>query len=188
MKKSLIFLTVVGSIVAIVFFFYQGVRNDLIKVEKQVNAQWHNVESQYQRRSDLVSNIVATLNGSTVHEQSTLEDVIEARTKATQLAIDATHLNEHTLAQFQQAQSELESTINSLFISLNANQKILGLLAQLEAIENSIATERIHFNEASQEYNQLIHDFPGSIVANIENFIEKPYFKSQGGVNNSPVS
>ena len=185
MKNSFIFLTVIGSIVAIAFFVYFGAYNGLIKAEEQVSTQWNIVENQYQRRVSLVSILVDTVKSYTEQEQNSLEGVIEARVKAMQVIIDPTFLNEHSMAQFLQAQTELESAISRLLVSvevysdLKASQNFLNLQMQLEKMENSIVMECNRFDEASKEYNRLIHAFPGNIIANMENYIRKPYFNSQ---------
>ncbi|GHT77589.1 hypothetical protein AGMMS50262_18980 [Bacteroidia bacterium] len=192
MKKSLVIGIVVVSIIAIAYFGFKGFYNGMVKAEEQVNAQWGNVENQYQRRADLVPNLVATVKGYAEHEQSTLEGVIEARAKATQVSIDPTNLNEQTMAQFQQVQGELGSAINRLLVSveaypdLKANQNFLDLQAQLEGTENRIATERTRFNESAQKYNALIRSFPTNLVANMFGFYAKPYFKSQEGADKAP--
>ncbi|GHV58562.1 hypothetical protein FACS1894182_11250 [Bacteroidia bacterium] len=167
MKKSFTTILAIVVVVAIVYFWGKGLYNGLVKAEEQVNAQWANVENQYQRRADLVPNLVATVKGYAEHEQSTLEGVVEARAKATQVTIDPTNLNEQTMAQFQQVQGELGSAINRLLVSveaypdLKANQNFLDLQVQLEGTENRIATERTRFNEAAQTYNTtLFVNFP----------------------------
>jgi LemA protein len=193
MKKSFIVIIVIVAIVAIIFFWYQGTYNSLVKADEQVGAQWGNVESQYQRRADLVPNLVATVKGYAEHEQSTLEGVVEARAKATQVTIDPTNLNEQTMAQFQQVQGELGSAINRLLVSveaypdLKANQNFMDLQAQLEGTENRIATERMRFNEAAQSYNTLVRRFPNNIIAGMSGFTQKPYFKAEAGAEKAPA-
>jgi LemA protein len=192
MKKSFIVILVILAVTAIIFFWYKGVYNSLVSAEEHVKAQWGNVENQYQRRVDLVPNLVATVKGYAAHEQSTLENVIAARAKATQVTIDPTHLNEQTMVQFQQVQSELGSAINRLLVSveaypdLKANQNFLDLQAQLEGTENRIATERTRFNDAAQSYNNLVRRFPNNIIAGMSGFTQKPYFKSQEGTEKAP--
>jgi LemA protein len=192
MKKSLIVIIVIVAVIAIIFFWYQGTYNSLVKADEQVGAQWGNVESQYQRRADLVPNLVATVKGYAEHEQSTLEGVVEARAKATQVTIDPTNLNEQTMAQFQQVQGELGSAINRLLVSveaypdLKANQNFMDLQSQLEGTENRIATERMRFNEAAQSYNTLVRRFPNNIIAGMSGFTQKPYFKAEAGTEKAP--
>ncbi|MDR0866539.1 MAG: LemA family protein [Candidatus Symbiothrix sp.] len=192
MKKSIIVILVIVAVVGIIFFWYKGVYNNLVQADEQVTSQWANVENQYQRRADLVPNLVATVKGYAEHEQSTLEGVIEARAKATQVTIDPTNLNEQTMAQFQQVQGELGSAINRLLVSveaypdLKANQNFLDLQAQLEGTENRIATERTRFNEVAQIYNTLVRRFPNNIIAGLSGFTQKPYFKAQEGADKAP--
>ena len=189
MKNSFVFLTVIGSIFAIAFFVYKGAHNGLVNSERQVIAQWSNVEKQYQSRANLISNLVDTVKAYAESEQNTLGNVIEAHAKAIQVIVDPTFLNEHTMAQFLQVQNELDSAISQLFTSietypeLKISQNLLNLQTQLGHIENRIVMECTYFDEASKEYNQLIHAFPGNIVANMGNFIKKPYFNLQKGVN-----
>ncbi len=192
MKKSFIIILVIVAIAGIIFFWYKGVYNNLVTADEQVKAQWGNVENQYQRRVDLVPNLVATVKGYAEHEQSTLENVINARAKATQVTIDPTNLNEQTMAQFQQVQGELGSAINRLLVSmeaypdLKANENFRDLQAQLEGTENRIATERTRFNDVAQIYNNLVRRFPNNIISGISGFNEKPYFKSQAGAETAP--
>ena len=192
MKKSLIVIIVLVAVVAIFFFWYQGVYNKIVQADESVSAQWGNVENQYQRRSDLIPNLVATVKGYAEHEQSTLEGVINARAKATQVTIDPTNLNEQTMAQFQAAQGELSSALSRLLVSverypdLKANQNFLDLQAQLEGTENRISTERTRFNDVAQIYNTLIRRFPNNIIANMSGFNVKPYFKSEAGAEKAP--
>jgi LemA protein len=192
MKKSIIVILAIVAVIAIIFLWYQGVYNGLVKADEQVNAQWGNVENQYQRRADLVPNLVATVKGYAEHEQSTLQGVVEARAKATSVNINANNLNEQTMAQFQQAQGELSSALSRLLVSveaypdLKANQNFLDLQAQLEGTENRIATERTRFNEVAQSYNTLVRKFPNNIIASISNFSQKPYFKAEAGAEKAP--
>ncbi len=192
MKKTLIIIIVLVALVAIVFFWYTGVYNNLVKADEAVTAQWGNVENQYQRRSDLIPNLVATVKGYATHEESTLEGVVQARAKATQVTIDPTNLNEQTMAQFQAAQGELSSALSRLLVSveaypdLKANQNFLDLQAQLEGTENRISTERTRFNEQAQAYNTLIRKFPNNIIAGMSGFNAKPYFKAEAGAEKAP--
>jgi LemA protein len=192
MKKSMIAILAVLAVTAILFFWYKGVFNGLVLAEEHLKAQWGNVENQYQRRADLVPNLVATVKGYAEHEQSTLENVVEARAKATQMTIDPTNLNEQTMAQFQQVQGELGSAISRLLVSveaypdLKANQNFRDLQAQLEGTENRIATERTRFNDAAQSYNNLVRRFPNNLIAGMSGFTQKPYFKSQEGADKAP--
>ena len=192
MKKSFIVIIALLVLGAIVFFWYQGVYNKLVQADENVNSVWGNVENQYQRRADLVPNLVATVKGYATHEQNTLEGVINARAKATQVTIDPANLNEETMAQFQAAQGELSSALSRLLVSveaypdLKANQNFLDLQAQLEGTENRISTERTRFNEAAQQYNTLVRRFPNNIIAGMSGFTAKPYFKAEAGAEKAP--
>ncbi|GHT38459.1 hypothetical protein AGMMS49965_01890 [Bacteroidia bacterium] len=196
MKKSTIaILATLGVFVLLivsVVLWYFGAYNKMVNADEQVNAQWANVENQYQRRADLVPNLVATVKGYAAHEQNTLTGVIEARAQATAVQIDPTKLNAQTLAQYQQAQGNLSSALSRLLVSverypdLKANQNFLDLQAQLEGTENRIATERTRFNDQAQGYNTLIRKFPNSIVAGVSGFQQKPYFKAEAGSEKAP--
>lgn len=192
MKKS--FIVIIGLIVLglLIFSWYQGTYNNLVQADETVKSAWGNVENQYQRRSDLVPNLVATVKGYATHEATTLENVINARAKATQMTIDPTNLNEATMAQFQAVQGELSSALSRLLVSveaypdLKANQNFLDLQAQLEGTENRIATERTRFNDTAQQYNTLVRRFPNNIIAGISGFPVKPYFKAEAGAEKAP--
>ena len=192
MKKSLIAIIGLIVVVIIAVMWYQGAYNGMVKADENVKSAWGNVENQYQRRADLVPNLVATVKGYATHEETTLKEVIEARAKATQTTIDPTKLNEDNMAQFQAAQGELSSALGRLLVSveaypdLKANQNFLDLQAQLEGTENRIATERTRFNEVAQEYNTLIRRFPNNIIAGMSGFAVKPYFKSEAGAEKAP--
>ena len=192
MKKSLIVIIGLVVLIGIIVLWYQGIYNNLVQTDENVKSAWGNVENQYQRRSDLIPNLVATVKGYATHEATTLENVINARAKATQMTIDPTNLNEETLAQFQAVQGELSSALNRLLVNveaypdLKANQNFLDLQAQLEGTENRIATERMRFNETAQEYNTQVRRFPNNIVAGISGFSVKPYFKAEAGSEKAP--
>ena len=192
MKKGLIVIIALVALVAIVFFWYTATYNKLVKVDEAVTAQWGNVENQYQRRSDLIPNIVATVKAYAQHEQGTLEGVVNARAKATQVTIDPTNLNEQTMAQFQAAQGEVSSALSRLLVSveqypdLKANQNFMDLHAQLEGTENRIAYQREEFNKTAREYNTLVRKFPNNIIAGMSGFDVKPYFKAEAGAEQAP--
>ncbi|MDH8702042.1 LemA protein [Dysgonomonadaceae bacterium PH5-43] len=192
MKKSLIVILVLVVVGIGVFMWFKGTYNNLVQEDEKVNAQWGNVENQYQRRSDLIPNLVATVKGYAEHEQSTLENVTAARAKATQTTIDPTNLNEQTMAQFQEVQGELSSAISRLLVSveaypdLKANENFRDLQAQLEGTENRISTERTRFNDVAQSYNKMVRSFPTNIIAGMFDFEQKPYFKSQAGAETAP--
>jgi LemA protein len=151
------------------------------------------VENYYQRRADLIPNLVNTVKGYATHEKETLEGVVEARAKATSVTIDANHLTPQNLQKFQQAQSGLSQALSRLMVvverypNLKANQNFLELQAQLEGTENRIATARRRFNLATQDYNTYISLFPKNILANMFNFREKAYFKAEAGAQKAPT-
>ena len=192
MKKSLVIIIVLAALVGIVFFWYTGTFNKLVTADEAVTAQWGNVESQYQRRSDLIPNLVSTVKGYATHEEKTLTEVVEARAKATQTTVDPTNITPEALAKYQAAQSGVGSALNRLLMTvenypdLKANQNFLDLQAQLEGTENRIATERMRFNETAQKYNTLVRRFPNNIVAGMTGFAVKPYFKAEAGTERAP--
>jgi LemA protein len=163
-----------------------------VELEESIDAQWSQVENVYQRRADLIPNLVNTVKGYASHEQETLQAVIEARSKATSINLSAGELNEQTLKNFQQAQEGLSSAISRLMVvverypDLKANQNFLDLQAQLEGTENRIAVERRKFNEATRAYNTYIRKFPKNIIAGIFNFEPRPYFEADEGASKAP--
>lgn len=166
--------------------------NTMVEKQEQVDAQWSQVENVYQRRADLIPNLVATVKGYAEHEQETLSGVIEARSKATSITLDASSLTEENMAQFQQAQDGLSQALSRLMMvqenypNLKANQNFLDLAAQLEGTENRISVERQRFNDAARDYNTYIKKFPNNIIANMFDFSSKPYFKADEGAHTAP--
>jgi LemA protein len=164
----------------------------MVTLSESVDKQWGDVETVYQRRADLIPNLVATVKGYATHEKETLEGVINARAKATQTTIDAGNLTPETMAAFQQAQDGLSSALSKLMVvverypDLKANQNFLELQAQLEGTENRITVERRKFNEAARKYNTYIKLFPKNILANMFGFDPKPYFEAQEGAETAP--
>jgi len=187
-KRILYFLV---AVMAVPFFSSCGY-NKMVSLEEGVTSQWANVENVYQRRMDLIPNLVNTVKGYAKHEQETLTKVIEARAKATQVTIDPTNLNEASLKQFQQVQGELSGAISRLLVSveqypdLKANQNFLDLQAQLEGTENRIAVERRKFNETVQAFNSYIRSFPRVIYAGWFGFEKKAYFEADEGAKEVP--
>ena len=163
-------------------------------MEKQqgVDQAWAQVENQYQRRADLIPNLVNTVKGYAAHESSTFEKVTEARAKATSITINADDLNEETLAKYQAAQNELSQALKSLlavseaYPDLKANENFMNLQAQLEGTENRIATERMRYTESVRDYNTAIKKFPTVIYAGWFGFKEKPQFKAEAGAEKAP--
>lgn len=192
MKKGMIALLVVLGFFALLFFWGIGQYNGMVKSEENVTKSWANVESQYQRRSDLIPNLVSTVKGYANHEESTLTAVIEARAKATQTTIDPTNMTEESMAKFQAAQSGVSSALGRLLVSveqypdLKANQNFLELQAQLEGTENRISVERQRFNADAQGFNTMIRTFPKNVIAGMFGFEKKAYFQAEEGSDKAP--
>lgn len=167
--------------------------NTMVSKDEQVEAQWANVQNVYQRRADLVPNLVNTVKGAADFERSTLTDVIEARAKATSVNISPDNLTPENIQRFQQAQGELSGALSRLLVSverypeLKANQNFLELQAQLEGTENRIAVERRKFNETVQDYNSYIRSFPRNIVAGMFDFEKKGYFEADASAQSAPT-
>lgn len=166
--------------------------NTMVSKDEAVTAQWANVESSYQRRADLIPNLVNTVKGVANFEQSTLTAVIEARAKATSIQIDPKNLTPEQIQQFQQAQGQLSSALSRLLVTveqypeLKATQNFSELQAQLEGTENRINTERRKFNETAQDYNAYIRKFPQVIYAGWFGFEKKGYFEADAGAEKAP--
>lgn len=167
--------------------------NGLVKAETEIDSVWANVESSYQRRADLIPNLVNTVKGQANFEQQTLTNVIEARAKATQTKIDPSNLTEEQLNEFQQNQNQVGSALSRLLVTveqypqLKANEGFMNLQAQLEGTENRINVARNKFNEAARIYNEKVRQFPTKLAAMIFGFKAKPYFKSSTGAENAPT-
>lgn len=166
--------------------------NSLVEKQQQVEQSWAEVENQYQRRSDLIPNLVATVKGYAKHESATFEKVTEARAKATSVNIDASNLNEETLAKFQEAQGELSSALSRLlavsenYPELKANENFQDLQAQLEGTENRVSTARTRYTQVVADYNSSIKKFPTVIYAGWFGFDAKPQFKAESGAEKAP--
>jgi LemA protein len=166
--------------------------NKMVNMDEQVSSQWSQVENVYQRRADLIPNLVNTVKGYAEHEQETLNGVIEARSKATSVNINPENLNPQMIEQFNQAQQGLSSALSRLMVvverypDLKANQNFLDLQAQLESTENRIAVERRRFNEVTQTYNAYIRKFPQVIYSGWFGFEKKNYFEAQQGAEQAP--
>lgn len=193
MKKNTIILISVIAVVIISFFWGISGYNSLVTLRENVNSQWANVESQYQRRSDLIPNLVQTVKGYATHESSTLEGVVAARAKATQVTIDPKNLTPEKLQEYQAAQGQVSSALGKLLMitenypNLKANQNFLELQAQLEGTENRISVERNRFNDVAKSYDITIQRFPKSIIASLFGFKEKPYFEAEKGTEKAPA-
>ncbi len=183
---------IITGVAVLLVFFCIRMYNKMIANEERVIAQWANVETQYQRRADLIPNLVSTVKGYAEHESSTLEAVISARAKATSTTVDPSNLNAASIQQFQQAQGELSSALSRLLVSverypdLKANQNFLELQAQLEGTENRISVERSRFNKEVEKYNVSIRGIPNGLIASIGGFERKTGFAAQEGAENAP--
>lgn len=193
MKKGYVVLIVIAAVVLILFFWIKGVYNSMVSMDENVSQAWAQVENVYQRRADLIPNLVATVKGYAEHESSTLESVVEARAKATQATVDPSRLSEDEISRFMSAQDELGAAIGRLLVSverypdLKANQNFLELQAQLEGTENRITVERQKFNEAARNYNVTIRRFPNNIFAGMFGFEKKGYFEASEEAEQAPV-
>ena len=189
MKKT---LTILVAMVVLLALMGGCSYNAMVSKEEAVKTAWAQVENVYQRRADLIPNLVATVKGYAAHEQTTLEGVMEARAKAGQTVIDPDKLSTESLQQFQSAQGEISSALSRLMVvverypELKANQNFLDLQSQLEGTENRIATERKRFNEVAQEYNTFIRMFPRNLFAGLLGFVQKPYFSAEEGAQRAP--
>ena len=186
--------TLIGlGLAALLVFFGIGKYNTLVEQQQNVNQSWAQVENQYQRRADLIPNLVNTVKGAADFEQQTLTDVIEARSKASSIQVSADDLNDpQKVQQFQQAQQQLSGALSRLLVTvekypeLKANQNFRDLQVQLEGTENRIATERQRFNEAVQQYNTTVQRFPTNIFAGLFGFEQKAFFEADEGAEEAP--
>ena len=189
MKNSVIILI---AVVAVIIIWAISAYNGLVSMDENVSSQWANVETQYQRRADLIPNLVNTVKGYASHEKETLEGVVEARSKATQIKVDANDLTPEKLAEYQKAQGAVTSALGKLlaitenYPDLKANQNFLELQAQLEGTENRISVERKRFNDTARAYNTAIRTFPRNLLAGMFGFDKRPYFESEEGADKAP--
>ena len=192
MKKSWIILIIVLLVVLIIYSSVKGTYNKMVLLSENVTKQWSNVENVYQRRLDLIPNLVSTVKGYADFEKETLTQVIEARSRATSVTVDPNNITAENLQQFQAMQGALSSALSRLLVvverypELKANQNFLELQAQLEGTENRISVERRKFNETAQAYNTFIKQFPKNIYASIFNFEEKAYFTAEKEASEVP--
>lgn len=192
MKKSTLTLIIVVAVVAVLLISLITPYNAMVKKEESCSGAWANVENAYQRRLDLIPNLVKTVQGSADFEKSTLEAVVSARSKASSVQVDGDKLNEQSIAQFQKSQDALSSALNRLMVvverypDLKSSKNFLELQAQLEGTENRIAVERNKFNEVVKEYNTYIRKFPNNIIAGMFGFDKKGYFTATAGAENAP--
>ena len=193
MKKSYIVLIVAAVVLLGGFVWVKNVYNTVVVSEEYVQWSWSQVENVYQRRADLIPNLVSTVKGYAAHESETLEGVVAARAKATQVTVDPADLTPEALARYNAAQGDLSSALGKLLMiqenypDLKANQNFLDLQAQLEGTENRIATERMKFNDAVKAFNTGIRRFPDNIIASILGFEKKGYFEAKDGADVAPV-
>jgi len=192
-NKSLLSVMAVITLLAfLIFLSGMNFYNAAIRYQESVTKQWANVESAYQRRADLIPNLVETVKGYAKHERETLEAVIKARAEATSVKIDPANITPEQLQQYQQAQNNLSGVLKSLLVTverypdLKADQHFKELQSQLESTENRIKVERDRFNQAVQTYNQHIKTFPNNLWAKVFGFDEKAYFQSQSGAEKAP--
>ena len=180
-------------IIGVIFYStFKGNYNKMVMLEEGITGSWSQVENQYQRRADLIPNLVNTVKGYADFEQETLTGVIEARAKATSVSIDPSNLTPASMANFEQAQQGLSGALSRLMVTverypdLKANQQFMQLQVRLEGTENRIAVERRNFNQTVQGFNTLIRKFPQSIIANITGFETKGYFEAKEGADEAP--
>lgn len=190
MKKSTIIWIVILVLLAL---WGVSIYNNIVSQEEDVTKSWANVENQYQRRADLIPNLVNTVKGYAAHEQETLQAVVDARAKATSISIDAENMTMEQLKAFQEAQNQVTGALGRLiavsesYPDLKANQNFLELQAQLEGTENRIAVERKNFNDTVKQYNANIRRFPQTIFASLFGFDTKPYFEAEEGSAKAPT-
>ena len=193
MKKSLISIAVVAVVLVAGFIWVKNTYNSLVSSSEEVSAAWAQVENVYQRRADLIPNLVATVKGYAEHESETLAAVVEARSEATSVTISPEELNEESIAAFQAVQNNLSGALGRLiaiaenYPELKASQNFSELQAQLEGTENRISVERQKVNDTALAYNKQVKMFPSTIVASIFGLEQKGYFKAAEGAQNAPV-
>lgn len=192
MKKWLIPVLIIGAIVLIAYWMFAGVYNTAVQKEEDAKTAWSQVENAYQRRNDLIPNLVSTVRGAADFERETLSDVIEARSRATSVNVDADNLNEAQLEQFQEAQQQVSSSLSRLLVTverypeLRATQNFQQLQSQLEGTENRINVERNRYNEAVNDYNIYIKQFPNNIITGMYGFDDMPRYTADPGAENAP--
>lgn len=193
MKKTLITVGVILAVIILSFVIAITPYNNMVNMEENITKQWSQVENVYQRRMDLIPNLVNTVKGYASHEKSTFESVVEARSKATQVTIDPSNLDAASIQKFQEAQGSLTQALGKLVMlresypDLKANQNFLELQAQLEGTENRITVERMKFNEVVKTYNTYIRKFPKNMIASMFDFEKKAYFEANEGAEVAPI-
>lgn len=189
MKKTWI---IVIAVIAVIAIYFTSTYNSMVAQEEAVSTAWSNVENQYQRRSDLIPNLVNTVKGYAAHEKETFDAVVSARAKATQTTVSIDDLTPEKMQTYQRAQGEVSSALSRLlavtenYPELKANENFKELQAQLEGTENRISVERRKFNETARGYNTAIRKFPRNIVAGMFGFEKHPYFEAEEGSEKAP--
>jgi len=192
MKKWLIPVIIIGLLVLGGYSWVKGFYNSTVQLNENVSESWGNVQTAYQRRSDLIGNLVNTVKGAADYEKQTLTSVIEARAKATSVTVDPTNITPEQLAKFNEVQGGLSGALKSLLVTverypdLKANQNFLKLQDELTSTENQILTARTRYNEAIKPFNNHVKTFPNNILAGFFNFEGKPYFDSEAGADKAP--
>ena len=192
MKKWLVPLLIIGGIVLIIFWIFSGTYNSAVDKQEQARQSWANVESSYQRRNDLIGNLVNTVRGAADFERGTLTDVIEARSRATSVNVDAENMSEEQMQQFQQAQGQVSSALSRLLVTverypqLRATENFQQLQSQLEGTENRINVARNRYNEAVTDYNSFIRRFPNNLVTGMYGFDRMPPYEADAGAEVAP--
>jgi len=194
MKSALFVLLVIAGVIVAVLAWGIGANNKMVRLDQSVDSQWAQVQNVYQRRADLIPNLVKTVEGAANFEKSTLTEVVNARASVGKVQIDPSKAptNPQTMQQFQAAQDQLSSALSRLLVvverypELKANQNFVNLQAQLEGTENRISVERGRFNDSTRDYNTYIKQFPGSLVAGFRNFQTKAYFQATAGSEKPP--
>lgn len=190
-KKNLGWI-IAGVVIVVLLLWGIGGYNGMVSMDEKVQNSWSNVETQYQRRADLIPNLVNTVKGYATHEKTTLEEVVKARSEATSVKIDPTNLTAEKMAEYQKAQGNVSSALGRLLMvaenypQLKANENFLELQSQLEGTENRITVARKDFNDTAREYNTSIRRFPKNILASIFGFEKKAYFEAESGAEKAP--
>lgn len=183
---------IAGAVVVLLLLWGVGSYNGLVGMDETVQTRWADVETQYQRRADLIPNLVSTVKGYATHEQKTLTDVMQARSQATQVKVDPTNITPEQMAKYQKAQGDVSQALGRLLMvaenypQLKANENFLELQSQLEGTENRINVARRDFNGAAKEYNTAIRRFPRSIIAGVCGFDKHAYFEAEAGAEKAP--
>ncbi|WP_420576545.1 LemA family protein [Ekhidna sp.] len=193
MNKRLITILIIVVVVFLGYNFFAGKYNSMVSLDEEVNTEWANVETQYQRRYDLIPNLVNTVKGFAEQEREVLTQVTEARAKASSIQIDPSNLNEEALQNFANAQGQLNSALSRLLVTverypdLKSNQNFLELQAQLEGTENRISVARTRYNEKTKTYNTYIRKFPNTMLAGMFGFERKPLYEASEGAEDAPT-